>query len=156
MRNLRGKTVPEILGSPQLKESIRPAGFYTRKERYLKEVLGYYQSKIESLSLPNDIREELLDLNGIGRETADSIALYAFHQRTIPIDAYTLRLFNRFFGTVYSMRNYDNLRRLLSTTFDQEQLMEFHALIDEHSKKMCRKIPRCEECFLRKRCKKKL
>ncbi len=156
MRNLRDKTVSEILGNPQLKESIRPAGFYIRKERCLKEVLRYCQSKIESLSLPNDTREELLDLNGIGRETADSIALYAFHQRTIPIDAYTLRLFNRFFGTMYSTRNYDNLRRLLSTTFDQEQLMEFHALIDEHSKKMCRKIPRCEECFLRKRCKKKL
>ncbi|MGC8561739.1 MAG: endonuclease III domain-containing protein [Thermoplasmata archaeon] len=154
MARLRGKTVRQLLSDPELSEKIRPAGFHFQKERYLKNVLLYFDEKIEGLSLPIDIREELLKLPGVGRETADSIALYAFHQRTVPVDAYTLRLFNRFFGLSISNKNYEMVRAVLSKIFNQEQLMEFHALIDEHCKLVCKKIPKCDSCSIRERCKK--
>jgi Uncharacterized protein related to Endonuclease III, COG2231 len=104
MARLNGKTIDQLLSCHNLRELIRPAGFYLQKEKYLRGIFQYFRDKIESLSLPADIREELLSLPGIGRETADSIALYAFHQRTVPVDAYTIRLFNRYFGLEYFKR----------------------------------------------------
>lgn len=42
-----------------------------------------------------DIRTEILQVQGVGNETADSILLYAFDFPTFVVDAYTLRLFSR-------------------------------------------------------------
>jgi endonuclease-3 related protein len=152
LRRLKGKAVDELLDHGSLGDLIKSAGFYVQKERYLRAFLRYYGSKIENLSLPADARNELLDLKGIGRETADSVALYALHQRTVPVDSYTLRLFNRYFGTDYSMTDYEEIRASLIAVFNQEQLMEFHALIDEHCKEVCKKSPRCYSCSISKNC----
>lgn len=152
MEGLRGKGINEILGDAGLRDRIRSAGFSVQKERYLRSVLGYFKSTLENLSLPPDTRTELLELEGIGRETADSIALYAFHQRTIPVDSYTLRLFNRYFGANFTNKDYEDIRASLTRLFNQEQLMELHALTDEHCKEICKKIPRCNSCFLKERC----
>ncbi|MEM0135582.1 MAG: hypothetical protein QXU18_10250, partial [Thermoplasmatales archaeon] len=149
-----GKSVAQLLSNPRLWELIRPAGFYIKKEKYLRTVLGYFENNIESLSLPSNTREELLGLFGIGRETSDSIALYAFHQRTIPIDAYTMRLLNRYLGLNITEKDYEFVREVLSKIFNQEQLMELHALIDEHSKRICKKIPKCNSCSISKACNK--
>ena len=43
----------------------------------------------------NRLREELLSINGIGRETADSILLYALERPVFVIDAYTNRIMQR-------------------------------------------------------------
>ena len=153
MAGLRGKTIDQLLSDPELRELIRPAGFYSQKEKYLRSIFLYFRDRIEVLSLPADIREELLSLPGVGRETADSIALYAFHQRTVPVDAYTIRIFNRYFGLSISKRDYDDMRALISRIFNQEQLMELHALIDEHCKTVCKKTPKCESCSLKEACK---
>ncbi|MCL4450547.1 MAG: hypothetical protein M1386_04465 [Candidatus Thermoplasmatota archaeon] len=153
MAGLRGKTIDQLLSDPELRELIRPAGFYSQKEKYLRSIFLYFRDKIEVLSLPADIREELLSLPGVGRETADSIALYAFHQRTVPVDAYTIRIFNRYFGLSISKRDYDDIRAMISRIFNQEQLMELHALIDEHCKTVCKKTPKCESCSLKEACK---
>ena len=153
MARLNGKTIDQLLSCPNLRELIRPAGFYLQKEKYLRGIFQYFRDKIESLSLPADIREELLSLPGIGRETADSIALYAFHHRTVPVDAYTIRIFNRYFGLSIAKRDYDDIRAMISRIFNQEQLMELHALIDEHCKTVCKKTPKCESCSLKEACK---
>jgi len=42
------------------------------------------------------IRAELLSLKGVGKETADSILLYAFEFPTFVVDAYTFRLCERY------------------------------------------------------------
>ncbi len=153
MRMIKGESIDNILNRSDLKHLIRSAGFFERKGRYLRGVLDYYRSWLESLSLPMDLRTELLELDGVGRETADSIALYGFHQRTVPVDSYTLRLFNRYFGTAYSNRDYETIRLLLCKLFNQEQLMEFHALVDEHCKMVCKKVPICGSCPINSRCK---
>ena len=153
MAGLRGKTIDQLLSDPELRELIRPAGFYSQKEKYLRSIFLYFRDRIEVLSLPADIREELLSLPGVGRETADSIALYAFHQRTVPVDAYTIRIFNRYFGLSIAKKDYDDMRAMISRIFNQEQLMELHALIDEHCKTVCKKTPKCESCSLKEACK---
>ncbi len=152
MKNLKGKEIRDIVYSDVIEELIRPAGFHSRKKKYLREAVGYFYLRIENLSLPHDTRGDLLSLNGVGTESADAIALYAFHQRTFPVDVYTLRLFNRYFGGDYTLRDYEDLRTIMSGLFNQEQLMELHSLIDEHCKQICRKVPSCDECFLNKKC----
>ncbi len=149
---LRGRTISEIVESTDLEDKIKPAGFYAQKSKYLKEVLEHFRSSIEESPNIYSTRDELLHLQGIGKETADTIALYAFHQRTVPIDKYTIRLFNRYAGTHHTITDYEEIRFLLLSIFSQEQSMEFHALIDEHCKQICRKDPRCEECAISKGC----
>lgn len=139
-----------------LTEFIKPAGFSKNKERYLRTALKYFETKIGNLSLPADEREEMLNLRGVGRETADSISLYAFHNRTVPVDSYTIRLLNRYFGSGLSLKDYEMIRNSFVKLFTADELMEFHALIDEHSKLICKKIPNCAGCGLKQECKKNL
>ncbi|MDR2296510.1 MAG: endonuclease, partial [Clostridiales Family XIII bacterium] len=83
-----------------LAEIIRPAGFFNQKAAYLKTLTAWFAryaysvSAVRAAPLPA-LRAELLALRGIGKETADSILLYAFGFPVFVIDAYTLRLLSR-------------------------------------------------------------
>ena len=77
---------------------IKKSGFYRQKARRIINFSKYLMSKYDgaldrffSKSI-KQIREELLSLEGIGPETADSILLYAADKLSFPIDAYTIRL----------------------------------------------------------------
>ncbi len=128
----------------ELELCIRPAGYYRQKARYLKEVAEELSpiSRVEGIP-----REELLRVKGIGRETADVILLYAGNRPFFVIDAYTRRIVSRVFGlsgTYEELKSWfeENLPR------DVEVYKEFHALLDEHAKRHCRKRPLCEGCPL--------
>jgi endonuclease-3 related protein len=79
---------------------IRPAGFFNQKALYLREVTAWFGqyafdvSAVQKLPL-SQIRAELLSVKGVGRETADSILLYAFGFPSFVVDAYTIRLLSR-------------------------------------------------------------
>jgi len=136
----------------ELRTLIREAGFYSRKIEYIRNAISFYSNEIDNIPSFISIRDELLKIKGIGRETADSIALYAFNQRTFPVDSYSIRFFNRYFSLNLGLKNYDDIRITISGIFNSMMLMEFHALIVEHSKNYCRKIPKCEKCFLKEKC----
>jgi len=67
---------------------ISPAGYRNQKTKYLKNIAQWF---IENFGLKEPSRDKLLQVKGVGRETADSILLYAFHLPTFVIDAYTKR-----------------------------------------------------------------
>lgn len=143
----------------ELQEIIRPAGFFRQKSEYLKAVTEWFMSYdcdinlIKSRPLP-DIRSELLQVRGVGNETADSILLYGFDFPTFVVDAYTMRLFKRFpidAGTTYmEVKNYceEELPR------DAELYNHFHALIVHNGKEHCKKKMECAGCPLEENCKK--
>ena len=139
-----------VLNTPldKLEELIRPSGYYRQKARRLKVVSEKLSpvSKVESVS-----REELLSIEGIGRETADVILLYAGGRPYFVIDAYTKRIVERIFGVRGS---YEELRSWFEGNLpkDVELYKEFHALLDEHAKRFCRKDPLCEGCPLTQVC----
>lgn len=87
----------DALDADTLTERIRPSGFAARKAQYLTTLTGWFRTygfspdSVRRLPL-EQVRRELLALRGIGKETADSILLYAFGFPTFVIDAYTLRL----------------------------------------------------------------
>lgn len=80
---------------------IRQVGYYNIKARRLKEFLNFffrvYRGSLRKMSLTAawDLRRQLLSINGIGPETADSILLYALNKPVFVIDAYTRRILSR-------------------------------------------------------------
>jgi len=92
-----------------LKELIRPAGFYNQKASRLINLTRKYLelTRIAKNTQLFELRNNLLSVNGIGKETADSILLYAFNKPIFVIDSYTKR-----FCTYYNLRekqkDYDN------------------------------------------------
>jgi len=95
------------------------------------------------------LRDQLLSVNGIGKETADSILLYAANQPIFVIDAYTRRIFRRH-GVIASDMSYDALQALVMRSLPKDVPLynQYHALIVNTGKTYCRTVPRCEECPL--------
>ncbi|WP_456472450.1 endonuclease [Methanocaldococcus sp.] len=148
------------LGLDELKSLIKPAGFYNIKAERLKEVTkfivnNYGDTNNMALSKePTEIlRRKLLSVKGVGKETADSILLYALDRKNFVVDNYTKRLFNRL-GLI-SEKDYDKIKKFFESNIlnDLEVYKEYHALIVEHCKRVCKKKPKCERCILNNICR---
>lgn len=147
-----GLTSPERILAADLDtlgRVIRPSGFYRNKAKTIRALAAVYP--------PDDTtilsRKDLLDLSGIGPETADSIRLYAFEQAEFVVDAYTRRLLDRL-GWLKQGESYDQVKTLIEAQVSPEVELykRFHALIVQHCKDVCRKNPNCKQCFLRQEC----
>jgi endonuclease III related protein len=106
MANLRSERVLSIQGIrqtslPELEQLIRPSGYFRQKAQRLKTFITFldqhYGGSLKRMfSRPTAaLREELLALNGVGPETADSILLYAGNHASFVVDAYTRRILDR-------------------------------------------------------------
>jgi len=134
---------------------IRPAGYFNVKSARLKDFIGWlYREHAGSLGDMFDtdwhrLRKELLGVRGIGPETCDSILLYAGHKPSFVVDAYTMRLFSRL-GLIPERAGYEGVRTLFMDNLppDTGLYNEYHALIVEHCKTLCRKKPLCPDCPL--------
>lgn len=134
---------------------IRPAGYYNIKARRLRNlvdhVCDHHDCDLEVFfdQPVHALREELLAISGIGRETADSIVLYAAGKRTFVVDAYTARILRRHF-LIDETADYDQIKELFESALPAEiQLYnEYHALLVRCGNVYCRPRPLCEECPL--------
>ena len=138
-----------------LREAIRPAGFFTQKSAYLQNAARFFIAHAHGYSAPcppaelRARRARLLGVKGIGRETADSILLYAFGHPVFVIDAYTRRVAERHLGIPQAAAlPYDALQALFTDNLpsDARVYNEYHALIVRLCKELCRK--RACACFL--------
>lgn len=102
---------------PRLEQLIRSAGYFRQKARRLKTFVNFldhqYGGSLERMfAQPTaQLRTELLTLNGVGPETADSILLYAGNQPVFVVDAYTRRILERH-GLVSAKTTYEEIRAL--------------------------------------------
>ncbi|WP_129410047.1 endonuclease III domain-containing protein [Marinitoga lauensis] len=146
------------LSLEKLEHLIKPSGFYKMKAKYVKNLLGWfknYEFSFEKIAIKNkdELRNELLQIKGIGKETADSILLYAFDKLSFVIDAYTKRMFARL---GFKIKNdYDTYKLFFEENIPEDLLIykNYHGLIVEHSKYICKKNPICQNCFLKSYCK---
>jgi endonuclease-3 related protein len=113
---------------------IKPVGFYRTKAEYLREISKFIVEKYRHLAKMAqqnlfDLRKELLSLRGVGKETADSILLYALEKPIFVIDEYTKRLAQK--EGLSSQFSYDALQKLFESQLKKEVRLfqEFHALI---------------------------
>ncbi|MFH1645176.1 MAG: hypothetical protein ABIB11_02030 [Candidatus Omnitrophota bacterium] len=149
---------PEALFRTQVKKIaslIKPAGYYNLKAKRLKSFLDYlflvYAGDIGIMRQTpvRILRKELLAVNGIGPETADSIMLYALGKAVFVVDAYTRRIgcCLKFISEDYS---YYDVQDVFTSNLPKRVKLfnEYHALIVEHGKNTCKKKTRCEDCVL--------
>jgi len=140
---------------PELEEYIRPAGYYRIKARRLRNLLEMivrrYGGSLERMfSRPMDVlREELLEVRGIGPETADSILLYAGQMPTFVVDAYTHRVLSRH-GWIGFDADYYQIKEYFEGQLepDVQLFNEYHALLVRVGHLHCRRRPKCSGCPL--------
>jgi len=117
LRSAESLSVEGIREIPQgrLERLIRPSGYFRQKAQRLKMFVTFLDDKhggsLERLfSQPTGkLREELLGLNGVGPETADSILLYAGNHPVFVVDAYTRRILDRH-GILPEKTDYEEIR----------------------------------------------
>jgi endonuclease-3 related protein len=149
-----------ILGirKSRLEKLIRPAGYYRQKTKKLKAFVKYllreYQGKSGNMKeyQGRNLRKELLEVHGIGPETADSILLYALHKPTFVIDAYTRRIGNR--AGLFKFTDYHHIKDYFEQNLprDLELYKEYHALLVGLGKNFCKTNPVCINCPINRLC----
>lgn len=156
----RGLLEPQCLARvrrDRLEALIRPAGAFRVKATRLSALVEWYVRRggVERLSeLPTGaLRKELLEVYGVGAETADAILCYAFGRAVFPVDAYARRVYRRL-GVIRGGESYETLRSMTERAIgaDAARLGEWHALLVEHGKRACRLRPDCGACALAARC----
>ena len=132
---------------------IRSSGYFNQKAKKLRIAARAF-SRPRALQLhAAPSREGLLALWGIGKETADSILLYAFAKPVFVVDAYTRRIFTRL-GMLAGNESYDEIQESFHRGLARRADLynEMHALIVEHAKQHCRSRPRCPGCPVARSC----
>lgn len=159
--NLKKKNLLEAhklcrLPAQKLATLIRSAGYYNIKAKRLKGFLKFlnkfYKGNPKEMCLVQTpvLRRQLLGVNGIGPETADSILLYALGKPVFVVDAYTKRIFARH-NFISEDTGYDIVQDLFMSNLKKDARLfnEFHALLVRLGKEFCLKNkPKCNICPL--------
>lgn len=144
------------LSCDELEQIITPCGFYKAKSKTIKSLVEWFKKYDFSAenAVQNTLYElcgELLKIRGIGAETADVILVYALHQPSFIIDAYTRRFLQRL---GYSFADDTEIKNFFEAGLPKnaEIYGYFHWLILDHCISVCKKNPKCESCKLKAYC----
>lgn len=159
LKNIDELSVPAILHMEDaaLAVLIRPAGYFNVKARRLKALCRFLDAagvaqtpeRLTELGSPAELRARLLEIHGVGEETADSILLYAFNLPTFVVDTYTRRIFSRL-GLINAADRYADIQARFHKELPTDCALfnEYHALIVTLGKHLCRPKPDCPTCPL--------
>ena len=145
----------QAMPNEELAQLIKPAGYFNLKARRLKNLIDFlieaYCGDLETMgrAQTGKLRKELLTVNGVGPETADSILLYALEKPVFVVDAYTYRVMSRH-DMIGEEVSYDELQELFTRHLPLEVKLfnEYHALLVRVGKLHCRRQPHCQGCPL--------
>jgi endonuclease-3 related protein len=154
-----GLTSPEKLAVATIDELaalIRPAGYYNVKARRLTAwnrcVMQRYGGDLGAMldQSKEALREELLGIKGVGRETADSMILYAAGLATFVVDAYTARILVRHGLIDPEFADYESIKALFEENLPEsvELFNDYHAQLVSVGKFFCKPTARCVGCPL--------
>ena len=165
LANLRTAGVLNLKGirkidQADLQQLLRPSGYFRQKAARLKNFVRYldqtYRGSLRRMfAQPTaKLRSELLNLNGVGPETADSILLYTGKHPVFVVDAYTRRILDRHRILPFAT-SYDEMRGAVERAFASEtpaerarHFNELHALIVMAGKNHCNSTAKCAGCPL--------
>jgi len=161
VRNLEdaGMLDPYLLAAAHpadIARRIVPSRFYNQKAERIREFAGVYVAEFGADPAAmaavetGELRERLLALRGFGKETADTILLYACEKPVFVVDAYTRRIFSRY-GLLPEGASYDLTQRLFADNLDPDVALfnDYHAQIVCLGKTVCKKSPLCDRCPVR-------
>ena len=142
------------INQEKLAQLIKPSGYYNIKARRLKNFVNIFvndfEGSVEKMFSGDGrkLRKKLLNVNGIGPETADSILLYVGKKPFFVVDAYTKRIFSRH-KLISKDSTYYQIQEFFIKNLDRDVKLfnEFHAQIVVLGKDMCTsKNPDCSKC----------
>jgi len=170
LTNLKSNNMLEIkkikdIDIKSLQNLVKTSGFFNQKAKRLKNIATFlhnnYQDNLNKFFNRDlyEVRKELLSLNGIGPETADSILLYAGNLPVFVVDAYTKRICKRI--PLDTEVSYEEIQKYfekgLSKNYSEKEIIkiynELHALIVKFAKDICKNKPECRKCPLQRYCK---
>jgi endonuclease-3 related protein len=145
------------INAKKLAKIIKSSGYHNQKAKKLKNfckfLSGDYYGRLDLLFKNNiaELKAQLLSVNGIGPETADSIILYSAKKPIFVIDAYAKRIANRL---GYKEQSYEELQNLFMQALPNSEKLfnEYHALMVELGKNICKKEPLCGKCPINEHC----
>jgi len=124
-----------IVNTPitKLTQLIRVAGFYSTKPRRLQSIAHYIVENYGNIATmqkadKNQLRSELLNVYGIGNETADTILLFALNKPSFIVDAYTMKFLNKY--AIAHSEKYEVLQEEFQSVlpYDSKVYQEYHIL----------------------------
>ena len=137
------------LGQNGLEHYIKSIGLYRTKA---KNILATCRLLLEQHGgeVPQT-REELENLPGVGRKTANVILNTAFGQPTIAVDTHIFRVANR--TGIAPGKNVEEVERKLLKFVPDEFKHDAHHWLILHGRYVCvARKPKCAECLIRDLC----
>lgn len=129
---------------------IRPIGFYHVKSKRIIEVAKIIDSKYRG-KVPDDL-DELVELPGVGRKTANCVLVYAYDKPAIPVDIHVHRISNRL-GLVETKTPEDTEQELMKK-IPKKYWIEINDTFVMYGQNICKPVsPMCNVCKINKVCK---
>ncbi|VVC03258.1 G/T mismatches repair enzyme [Candidatus Bilamarchaeum dharawalense] len=136
------------LGQKQLEKILYGVGFYRTKTKHLLEMCKILQDG----TIPNTL-EKLLELQGVGRKTANIVLARAFNQKTLGVDVHVHRISNRL-GLVKTKKPEETEIALLKI-LPSKHIRKFNRNFVAFGQTVCLpRNPDCSHCPLEKLCPK--
>ena len=143
----------------EISDSIKAGGLGTVKANYINQALKEIRKKQDNLDLDflrhlalDEAREWLMQLPGVGIKTASCVLIFALGMPALPVDTHVLRVTKRL-GLIDSKASAEQAHKLLESIVPTDSVYQFHVLVIEHGRKICRaQRPRCNQCVLQRLC----
>ena len=134
----------------ELRETIKPTGFYRNKSKFIKAAAKKIVEDFDS-EIPRSI-EEMTKLPGVARKTANIVLSNAYGIiEGVAVDTHVMRLSKRLGLT--EQKNRDKIERDLMSLFPKEQWFELTNLLIAHGRSVCTaRRPKCGECVVNGLC----
>ena len=133
-----------------IEKIIKSIGFYHVKAKRIIDVASIITSKYNG-RVPSSL-EELVQLPGVGRKTANCVLVYAFEKPAIPVDIHVHRISNRL-GLV-STKNPEDTEQELMKKIPKKFWLDINDTFVMYGQNICKPIsPMCNVCKIKNRCK---
>lgn len=137
------------LSQEELGEWIRSCGFYRNKSKNILKTCEILDKKYGG-QIPQS-REELMELPGVGRKTANVVLSNIFGQDAIAVDTHVFRVSNRV--GLARAKDVGKTEEQLMANIPKHMWSEAHHWLIFHGRRVCKaRGPLCQDCHLRKYC----
>ncbi len=140
------------LGEENIREIVKTCGMYKQKSKNIlktsKKIIDIHNGKV-----PNTM-EELIELNGVGRKTANVVLSNAFGVDAIAVDTHVKRVSYRIGLTKNVLP--EKVEQDLKKVLPKYMWSKMHHLLIFHGRRICKaRKPLCDKCDIKEMCKKR-
>jgi endonuclease III len=140
----------EKISEEELNSIIRQVGFHNMKTKHLKQLPKALFEKFGG-KVPSEI-DDLLELPGVGRKTANLVRSVAFSLPAICVDVHVHRISNRW-GYIKTKTPLES-EMALRAKLPGKHWLQYNSYVVAFGQNLCTtRKPRCDECPIYQYCK---